>query len=153
VTRPALLLLLALMSVACGSGGSTPASSNSAGLPSGGSPSAAAPSSTAASAASAASQQPIANHGPVGWVRGPYDLAGGNYRIDWETDGSCTALYFGLVGVTNGYRETPSTVGDVALKDLGKGSRTIANVPAGSYYFNVSNQACKKYSATLTPVP
>ncbi len=33
------------------------------------------------------------------------------------------------------------------------GSRVIADVPAGTYWFNVGNIACKSYSASLTRVP
>jgi hypothetical protein len=156
VTRAGFLVVVAIIAAGCGSGGSTPASGNPGALPTGALSSAAASSgggSVAPSAASGASEQPIGNQGPAGWERGPYQLAGGTYRLDWETDGSCSALYFGIVGVSNGYRESPPTAGDVALKDMAKGSRTITDVPPGSYFFNVSNVACKKYSATLTRVP
>ena len=97
-----------------------------------------------------AAEAPITTKGPSGWDRGPYDLAGGNYRLDWTSDGTCSALYFGIVGVSNGYVETPPTAGDVTLKDMKQGSRVIENVPPGSYYFNVSGVACKSYSATLS---
>jgi hypothetical protein len=149
VTRAVLPLVLGFLVAACASGGSgsSPATAPGISTPVTGS---VAP---IASAASAASDQPIANRGPSGWNRGPYDLAGGSYRLDWQSDGTCSALYFGLVGVSNHYRESPPTAGDVALADMLKGSRTIAAVPAGSYYFNVSNVACKSYSATLTRVP
>ena len=94
---------------------------------------------------------PITSSGPVGWNRGPYALAGGNYELSWESDGSCTILYFGIVGVDNGYKEDPPTAGDVPLRQMTGGSRTIENVPAGSYFFNVSGLACKTYRGTLTP--
>ena len=156
--RGALWLLLAIVISACAGSGSTrvtagadvgggAGTSGAAGSSAGAGLPAAAGSSTDASTAP---EQAIANHGPTGWNRGPYDLAGGNYRLDWESDGTCSALYFGIVGLNNGVREAPPTAGDVALQDMLKGSRTIAGVPAGSYYFNVSGVACKRYSATLT---
>ncbi len=106
-------------------------------------------SATAPSAAPLAG--PITSSGPVGWKRGPYELAGGSYELTWESDGSCTILYFGIVGVDNGYKEDPPTAGDVPMSQIKGGSRTIENVPAGSYYFNVSGLACKTYRGTLTP--
>jgi hypothetical protein len=145
VTRPFIAFVFATLVAACSGSGSaaTPAAS---------APVAGSSAPSAAASGGAPSGEPITNHGPKEWNRGPYQLAGGTYRLDWETDGSCTALYFGIVGETNGYRENPPTAGDVALKDMLKGSRTITGVPAGSYFFNVSNVACKSYSATLTPV-
>ena len=144
--RGAGLLLACVLLAACsGSGG---AATSGATIGPGG---AASPGSSAGGASAApAAEAPITSKGPSGWNRGPYDLGGGNYRLDWTSDGNCSALYFGIVGVSNGYVESPPTAGDVALKDMKQGSRVIQNVPAGSYYFNVSGVACKDYSATLT---
>jgi hypothetical protein len=107
----------------------------------------------ASAPAGSAASQPITAKGPVGWNRGPYDLAGGNYELSWQSDGSCTVLYFGIVGVNNGYKEEPSTAGDVPLAQLSGGARTIRDVPAGKYWFNVSGVGCKTYMASLASVP
>ena len=145
---------LAVVVAACASGGSTRVTAGTgSGGPDSASPGVGESSADAGSPAAVGADQPIVNKGPGGWSRGPYDLAGGSYRLAWESDGTCSALYFGIVGVKNGFRESPPTAGDVALRDMLKGSRTIADVPAGSYYFNVSNVACKGYSATLTRLP
>ena len=114
---------------------------------------AASPGASAGPSGLAATPQIIANKGPSNWDRGPYTLAGGNYRLDWTSDGGCTELYFGIAGASgNSYAEAPSA-GEIDPKDMNAGSRTISNVPAGRYYFNASGIACKTYAATLTQVP
>jgi hypothetical protein len=151
VVRGAGLLLACILLAACSGSGGTATPGATVGP--GGAASTGAPSPSGASGANGgagAADAPITAKGPVGWDRGPYDLGGGNYRLDWTSDGTCSALYFGIVGVSNGYVESPPTAGDIALKDMMKGSRVIENVPAGSYFFNVSGVACKSYSATLT---
>jgi hypothetical protein len=95
---------------------------------------------------------PITSSGPVGWNRGPYQLAGGTYELSWTSDGGCSVLYFGLEGADNSFTEPPSA-GDVPLAEMASGTRTIEDVPPGSYFFNVSGMACKEYSATLTRKP
>jgi hypothetical protein len=107
---------------------------------------------TSGPASSAPSEAPITSSGPVGWNRGPYQLAGGTYELSWESDGGCSVLYFGLEGADNSFTEAPNA-GDVSLGQMKAGTRTIENVPPGSYFFNVSGMACKSYSATLTPKP
>jgi hypothetical protein len=152
--RVARLFLACLLVAGCGAttvtAGPAGPSSPSAAVQNAGSPSSASGSQAASAGAPAGAEAPIAAKGPSGWNRGPYDLAGGDYRLDWTSDGNCSALYFGIVGVDNGYKEQPPTAGDVALKDMLKGSRVIQGVPAGQYFFNVSGVACKSYSATLT---
>ena len=143
MTRRLVPLVLALVVAAC-------AVTSTPGAPA---PSAGNGSSPAAGAGSGSPDPPITASGPSGWNRGPYDLVGGTYRLAWETDGTCSALYFGIVGVRNGYRESPPSAGDVALPDMLRGSRTLVDVPAGSYFFNFSSVACRKLSATLTRAP
>ena len=146
VGRLLLLVATCVLLASCGGGGSaapTAAGASAAGT-------AGAGADPSGSGPSTAAEPPITSQGPSGWDRGPYDLAGGSYLLDWESDGSCSALYFGIVGVSNGFKESPPTAGDVALKDMLRGSRVIQNVPAGRHYFNVSNVACRKYRATLT---
>jgi hypothetical protein len=139
------VLAVAAVLAGCGGGATTPVPAAS------GAASAAASAAGGSAAGGSAAGQAITSKGPIGWNRGPYDLAGGNYELSWESDGSCTVLYFGIVGVDNGYKEQPSTAGDVPLAQLTGGSRTIQGVPAGKYYFNVSGVACKTYQATLKP--
>jgi hypothetical protein len=105
-----------------------------------------------AAPAGGATEAPITSSGPVGWNRGPYQLAGGTYELTWESDGGCSVLYFGLEGADNDFIEAPNA-GDVPLAQMQAGGRTIENVPPGSYFFNVSGMACKEYSATLTRKP
>jgi len=139
-----LALTLALAAAACSAAATTAPTGSAA--PASGVATSGVPAPSAAPLAG-----PITSSGPVGWNRGPYELAGGSYELTWESDGSCTILYFGIVGVDNGYKEDPPTAGDVPMSQIKGGSRTIENVPAGSYYFNVSGIACKTYRGTLTP--
>jgi hypothetical protein len=133
--------VLAVAVAACSSSGAPGASSgaSSAG-------------SAAPGASAAAPEAPITSTGPVGWNRGPYQLAGGTYELSWASDGGCSVLYFGLEGADNSFTEKPNA-GDVSLAQMKAGARTIENVPPGSYFFNVSGMACKSYSATLTRRP
>jgi hypothetical protein len=138
--RVLLVLVLAVATLGCSSGSAAPSGVGGATPGASGGPVSAAPVAS-----------PITSTGPVGWDRGPYDLAGGAYELSWTSDGTCTVLYFGIVGVDNGFLEQPSTVGDVPLSQLKGGSRLIEAVPPGRYYFNVSGVACKTYTGTLTP--
>ena len=149
--KPAVALLACVLLAACSGGGATTStpSAGTSGVSGGSEAPSAAPSAAGSAAAGAADDTPITSKGPIGWNRGPYTLAGGDYKIEWQSDGSCTVLYFGIVGAVNGYKEAPSD-GNVPTKQIKGGSRMIKDVPAGRYYFNVSGVACKTYSGTLS---
>ena len=144
--KAAALLLACVLFAACSGGG---AATSVAPGGSSASPSAVPSAAPGGSAAAGADDTPVTSKGPIGWNRGPYNLAGGDYKIEWQSDGSCTVLYFGIVGAENGYKEGPSD-GNVPTKQIKGGSRVIKAVPAGLYYFNVSGVACKTYTGTLS---
>ncbi len=116
-------LLVAVIAAGCGSTGSPAASSTT--QPS------------AASSVGSTTRAIVEPRGPgftlTGAQNGPFDLAGGTYRVAWWTE-HCTNL---RLWISVGGNWSEPAAADTMLT-LPGGEKTVKDVPAGSGYLNKS---------------